>query len=226
MKKTINWKEEFTKLFPETTVRELKPNHIWCDKCNGISFIKNGNYISSCTKCHGEGQIELCTEGCGRLKYSYYYTVCKECKDKKQEEIEFRKEKEAFEKATKISFNDYDGMFLDNERAIDKEEFEENLYYKILEDDNYPDYVYGTRKQHVINIDFKDIIYNACEDGYEDMDSFLDYKGVDEIQNKIDEWIDKQGDANYIYYEDYKTVVLLNDLITEIKEQIEKERNR
>lgn len=224
MNKTINWKEEFTKLFPETTIRELKPNHIWCDKCNGVGFSRNGIYIEFCTKCHGKGQIELCVEGCGKLPYNYY-TVCEECKNKKQKEDQARKEKECFEKATKIKFNDYDGMFVDNEIVISKEDFADNLYYKVLDGDDYPNYVYGTKKQAVIKIDFQDIIHSACEDGYEDMEDRIDYTGVNEIQDKIDKWIEKQGDYNYSYSEDYKVIVLLDDLIAQIEEQIKK-RNK
>ena len=138
--KIINWKKEFTKLFPEKTERNLKDNHKWCNKCNGLGFFRSGEYISFCNSCRGLGQIELCTEGCGREKHNYY-TVCEICKDKKDNEGKTKKEKENFEKAIKITFAEYDGMFLDSsDKVIDKDEFADNLYCKIKDGEYYPSY--------------------------------------------------------------------------------------
>jgi hypothetical protein len=222
--KTINWKEEFTKLFPETTERTLKDNHKWCDKCNGLGFARKEIYIEFCNNCRGSGQIELCSKGCGRERKSGYYTVCETCLNKSDTEDKIKREKESFDKAQKIKFEDYDGMFIDGERAIDKDDFADNLYYKIKDGEDYLNYIYGTVKQPVMSIDIRDVIYNACDDGYEDMLDQLDYNGVEKIQELIDKWIEDQGESNYVYNETSKIVVLLDDLITEIKEQIEKEK--
>lgn len=222
--KIINWKEEFIKLFPENTERQLKDNHKWCEKCNGLGFFRQGIYIDFCNSCRGTGQIELCTEGCGREKNSPY-TVCDICRAKKDFEKETAKEKELFEKAQKVKFADYEGMFLKNERVIDKEDFADDLYYKIKDEEEYPMYVYGTYKEPVMSIDFNQVINDSCEEGYEDMTDQLDYDGVEEIQKSIDQWIEKQGEANYCYYES-NVVVLLDDLIVEIKEAIAIENMR
>lgn len=219
--KSINWREEFIKLFPEITERQLEENHKWCEKCNGLGFIRQGKYIEFCNYCRGTGQVELCTEGCGREKKNYY-TVCEICKEKKDTERMQKAEKERYEKAEKVKFADYGGMFLENERAIDKEEFANNLYYKIKDGDEYSTYIYGTTKVPVMGINFEEVIKNACEEGYENMTDYLDYDGVEEIQKLIDQWIEKQGDSNYCYWESDKVVVLLDDLILELKEEIAK----
>lgn len=223
--KIINWKEEFTKLFPESTERKLKDNHKWCDKCNGLGFSRKGIYIEFCTTCRGNGQIGLCTEGCGR-EQQHGYTVCDICRAKKDFTSKSEAEKLAFEKATKIKFADYDGKFLDDERAIDADEFADNFYYRMKDGEDYPTYVYGTVKRPIMGINFTDVINDACEDGYEEMTEYLNYEGVSEIQKAIDQWIEKQGDNNYCYDETNKIVVLLDDLIEEIKEQIEKENHK
>ena len=213
--KIINWRDEFIKLFPENTERKLKDNHKWCEKCNGLGFVRENNYIEFCNTCRGLGQIELCTKMCGREK-KYPSSVCEECgKEKKIE-----REEELYKNAQKIKFIDYDGMFFEGENVVDGEEFADNLYYKIKDGEDYLTYAYGTIKTQVIHIKLKDIICEVCEDGYDDMSDYINYDGVDEIQELIDEWIKKQGDLNCTYEKDYKVVVLLDDLIKEISEEI------
>ena len=82
-KKIINWKEEFIKMFPETTERVLKSNYKWCEKCSGVGFTRHGVYISFCNACLGRGQIGLCSEECGNDR-KYPLTICKECDSKKE----------------------------------------------------------------------------------------------------------------------------------------------
>lgn len=96
------------------------------------------------------------------------------------------------------------------------------MYDKIKEGEDYPTYIYGTDKQAVMSIDINDVISNACEEGYEEMTENLDYTGVDEIQILIDQWIEKQGDSNYCYYENDE-VILLDELIKDIQKQIKEE---
>jgi len=46
---------------------------------------------------------------------------------------------------------------------------------------------------------------------------------LQEIQDKIDEWIEQQGECALIYQEDYSTVILLDELIETFKEEMENE---
>ena len=110
-----------------------------------------------------------------------------------------------------------------DERIVDKDDFAEELYEKIKNGEDYPEYIYGTEKRVVMNIDFEDIVTDACEDGYEEMSKFLDWEGTTEIQNLIDAWVAKQGNNNYIYPQTSNTVILLDELAEEIKKGIEAE---
>lgn len=220
-------------------IKDLQDDEIICEHCNGTGLsIEDNRYgiqgeysrnpfpythqsISFCQHCYN-GVQHKCIY-CGKiLERNSCKCDCKGYK-KEQSDKEVAKYNDSIKNAQRIKFDDYEGLFLDDEKAIDKEEFEDNLYYKIKDGEDYSIYVLGTEKAPIMGIDFYDIISSACEDGYEDMSDNLDYEGAEEIQILIDKWIEKQGNSNYCYYETNKVVVLLDDLIAEIKEQIKRE---
>jgi hypothetical protein len=123
---------------------------------------------------------------------------------------------------TKIKYKDYKGKFFIDERVVESDEFEEWLYQQILDGENYPDFVWGVKKELAFNIDIKEIVNDACEDGYEDMSENLDFDSLKPIQEQIDKWVVEQGDCIYNFFEDYSIWVELDELIEEILEQIEK----
>lgn len=221
-------------------IKDLQNDEIICIHCGGTGLrIEDNRYgiqgeysrtpfpylhqsISFCQHCYN-GIQHICPH-CGKvLERGSSKCDCEGYK-KEQWDKERIKYNESIARAEKIKFADYEGLFLNDERVIDKDEFADNLYYKIKDGEDYPTYVLGTEKVSVMNIDFNDVLSSACEDGYEDMTDNLDYEGVEEIQTLIDKWIEKQGDSNYCYYETNKVIVLLDDLITEIKEQIKKKK--
>ncbi len=219
-KLTINWREELIKLFPETTQRIKGENDEWCSKCNGLGLINKGNYIVGCSACNGRGIIKACE--CGELIDKPYYNTCSSCYSKKLKEEQDQKDRERFEAATKIPFEDYDGLFLWNDRAITEEELEEELYSLIYDGEETPTYMWGTEKQKVFaDIDLVEVVTDKCEDGYEDMASYFDYKDeyFVKAQNLLDIWLSKHSSVTDIYYEDYKTAVLLDKVINDIKQQ-------
>lgn len=224
MKTKINWREEFIKLFPEETERKLIDNHKWCPDCKGIGFKKNRGYIEFCSACDGMGQIELCKNKCGHEK-AKYADFCEECQKKVAKTFEEKRKKKNYDKATKINFDDYQGKFLINETVYDKDEIEDIIWDSVLENEEPVKYLYGTYKEPVMSINFEDVIRDACEEGYEDMTDYLDYDGVEEMQILIDKWIKKQGENNYCYWEDNKTVVLLDNLIDKVKAKVKSERD-
>ena len=207
---TINWREEIIKLFPETTERTLKENHIWCNDCNGLGLKRHGEHIIGCVECYGKGQIELCE--CGNKKLRGW-TICEDCRIKALKNNEINR----FNKAEKIHYDDYDGRFIVNDDTYNKDDFEEWLYDRITEREEYPIYMFATKQIKVLDIDLNNVIQNCVENGYDDMSEHLDYKGIEEIQEKIDKWIDDQGDSAYCYEEDYSRVILLDKLIDELK---------
>lgn len=224
---TINWREELIKLFPETTQRTKGEHDEWCSVCNGIGLINQGNCVVGCAACNGKGIKKACE--CGKKIDRPYYDTCDSCRSKKFNEQQEQKDRERFAAAAKTPFEDYTGLFLWNDRAITSEDLEEELYSLIYVGEEPPAYIWGTTKQKVFNgIDLAEVVTNKCEDGYEDMSSNFDFKDVDFVkaQELINSWLTKHDSATDIYYEDYKTAVLLDKVIEDIKQQIEREKQK
>lgn len=218
--KTINWREELINLFPDATTRTKEDTNEWCPKCKGVGLINEGNYVVGCRVCSGKGFIENCK--CGNKIDHYGYSLCSVCRQKEWDEKCKAQDKERFEKASQINFDDYEGLFLWNDRAINKEDLEDELYSLIYDGEEPPTYIWATKKEKVFtDIDLKEIIGDKCEDGYEDMDSNFDYKDEDFIkaQELLNCWLGKHDSVTDVYYEDYRTVVLLDKVIEDIRKQ-------
>ena len=139
----------------------------------------------------------------------------------KQDKIE----KERFEKAKKISFDEYEGFFLRGDRVINKEDLEDELCSMIYDNENPPNYIFATIPQKIFTgIDLEEVMSDKCEDGYEDMCSYFNYQDEDflKAQELLNKWLVKHDSILDIYYEDFNTVVLLNDVIEDIKKQNQK----
>ena len=207
----INWREEIIKLFPDTTERKIPEGSIICPVCNGLGLYtsENKKYISVCSTCYGKGCTELkVCKTCGvELSEKYYYTICEKCR----EEDRIQRELERYEKAEKIKIADYDGMLfsLNGENIIDVNDLLDEL--EALKEQNIK-WMFGTKSEPLFSIDLQNIIADECEDGYEDMISFLDMKSekLVEAQRLIHEWeIENEGNIK-IYYPDYNKVILLD----------------
>jgi len=208
-------------MFPEITTREKKEHDEWCPKCNGIGLVRNGNYIEGCSNCFGKGIIKACE--CGNKIEKNYYTHCKKCRDKHEEERRL----ENFNKANKIDYKDYDGLFLWNERVVNKEDLEEYIYDMIYDGEEVPTYIPATYQATVFDeIDLYDVVNNKCEDGYEDMESRFDYNSpkFQEAQKLVNKWLDENSDVLNVWYEDSKNLVILTDVIEKLKKEYEKNK--
>lgn len=215
---TINWREELIKLFPETTHRTKRENDEWCPVCHGIGLVNKGSYVVGCLSCNGTGVTKVCS--CGQKTYN---DVCSSCRFKELQEQQMERERELFEKATKIPFKDYTGVFLWKERVIDGDALEEEIDSMLFDGEEPPDYLWGTEKHKVFSgIDLEEVVLSKCEDGYEDMGDYFNFQDESFLmaQKSLDLWLEKHDSATDIYYEDCKTAVLLDDLIEAIKQEV------
>ena len=209
----INWREELIKLFPETTDRIIPDNTRVCNKCNGLGLLKENTYMVGCNKCYGKGYLETICPKCGKEKESYR-PQCNECLRREIEEKDNKKRQEAFDKAKKISINEYDGYLLSlttEGRVVKSEDFYDDIYDMDLED--VPTWVFTTKPYKCFNsIDLIEIINDHCESGYEDMENYLDSNSplLQQAQELIDKWELEQGDLLNCYEEDYNLVVMLD----------------
>lgn len=224
--KQIDFREKFLELFPDNYIKKIPDNATICEECGGIGWHnKVEGFISLCNKCNGKGYIETRICECGKELLYRGDIKCNDCNKKEIKIKQHEKEMLAYDKANKIKFKDYEGKFWINswDYVKDKDDLEEWLYDLIYDGEDYPTWIWGTKKVKCLNFDICEEINNACEnsDGYEDMFDYLDTKSLKPIQEQIDKWIEKQGSSVYSYHEDYKTVVILDDLIKDIKKQLD-----
>ena len=220
---TINWREQIISLFPDATTRTKREHDEWCSVCNGLGLINQGNCVVVCIACNGKGFKGSCE--CGKKIGRSNYDTCDDCREKERKEKQFKREQELFQAATKISFKDYTGFYLWNDRAINKDDLEEEIYSLIYDGEEPPAYIWGTKKNKVFgNIDLAEVVTDKCEDGYEDMSTYFDFKddGFVKAQELVNDWLLRHDSVTDIYYDDYKTVVILDDLIESIKAEIHK----
>ncbi|GCD12890.1 hypothetical protein [Clostridium tagluense] len=232
--KEMSTQELFDKI-TEKIIIKLEEGEITCPNCKGLKMIytQKGEQglVHTCSECY-TGKVFVC-EYCGELNKTDL-CQCVEAREKRQSirnDEELKKKQIKFYTAKRIKFADYEGKFLteDIEFIQDSDEIYGRLYdqikYDKLTDEELPNFLWGTRPEPVFNLDITEIICSKCEDGYEDMNSCLDMDSDDlsKAQAYLDKWYRAQGDSLNIYYEDFKVVVLLEDLIKEIRDDISNE---
>ena len=213
----------------ERIIINLEEDEILCHNCKGMRFIfveENGKgYIESCKHCYN-GRLYVCKH-CGKENRSNYCD-CKEAYKERHENFRIeqaKKDAEAYEKAEKISWKDYDGYYiLDNSEHIKtQEDLEEWIFDKLHDEEDVPEYLWAIEGHTHLSIDLKDVIYDKCEDGYEDMYDYLGTESslISQAQELINQWEEEQGDNLCVFSETYKKAVIIKDLVETIKREIE-----
>lgn len=209
-------------------IKDLQENEVICEDCGGVGlrivdyrygiqgedtskghFPYNKQTIGMCQSCYN-GVREKC-RFCGKL-LPRGYMKC-DCKDYEQydEDKYKRAEQERFDKAKKISYEEYAKQFPDYMIYCEDNE----KYYSELEDLEYdceddelamPKYVYGTYRIS-IGLDIDNILESACDELFEDAVDSLD--GIDELNSAIDKFTKLNANNTATYYPDYKLVILL-----------------
>lgn len=224
----LSTRELFTQLQSKLIIK-LEANESICLSCKGLKFIlvesDNQAYIESCNHCY-TGKLYVC-----KFCASTYKSQCN-CHESYEERRnkfnteQSKKESEAYNKADKISFKDYQGKFLlsGDDYVKNKDDIEEWIYERLIDNKDVPDYLWATKAEQVFNIDLLDIISDKCEDGYEDMYSRLDTnsKLLVQAQELISKWEDEQGEMMHVYNENRKLAVIIKDIVEEIKLDINK----
>jgi hypothetical protein len=230
MENKISTRELYSQL-QDRLIIDLNENEILCPECKGLrfAFVEKGDsgFIESCRRCY-TGKLYICKH-CGK---SYKSSCdCKEAQEERSNEFRIKqaqKDFEAYQKAEKIHYKDYDGKFiLDNSEYIkDIDDISEWTYDQLSEGNDVPEYLWATESTPHFSIDLLDVIYDKCEDGYEEMYEHLDTGShlISEVQELVDKWEKEQGKSLNIYYEDNKKVIIIKDLVEEIKKEIEAER--
>lgn len=215
---------EIPKFLEGVLIKDLNENEVICEHCGGTGLeIRDNVYgidgedgfkykqqsLSFCSYCYN-GIREKC-EFCGDLLPKGYRVCDCEGYKKYKEDERIKVEKERYDKAQKMTYEEYiekypDYMFFcaDNETYYsDIDELEDDYLLAKLD---MPEYVYGTHKQ-TINIDIDSAIENACDDLYDE--AYNNLKGLDELYRAIDDFNNLNKDNTASYYPNYSLVVLL-----------------
>lgn len=218
-------------------IKDLQENEIICPVCYGTGLAIDDNVyglrnnpdksqhfpykhqsVISCRNCYN-GVLKVCKH-CGKhLNRNEYRCECYGAKAERQKKQD-EKEQEYFEKATKLTLEEYQEKYPDNmivygdEFYADIDTLLEDLYYDYDESFEFPKYVWGTKKIRA-EIDADSAIERTLEDTYEDA-NFCD-KAEEELFDFIKQWNEKHG---LDYYIESNIVVLLPE---ELKEEFLKE---
>jgi hypothetical protein len=173
----------------ELTVKGTDKVVAWaCGKCRNV---KHEDFVLACC---AEGRI-CCKPGCDESTEYSHFTVC----NKHRAESEWEREREVFNKATKVSWRDYPDGWLYSEHFGKYFASFEDLAMELSDTDpeDWPEYVYGCDKME-LSLDARDIIENATQNFYEDAVEDLDEKS---LQIVLDHWVEAQKleayEANY-----------------------------
>lgn len=213
--------KELFKQMQDKLILDTKENEIPCTECKGLRVVfeerDDKGFVVNCKRCYN-GKLYKC-KFCGTLNNTDFCR-CEEARterDIKFRSRQYENNQERYKKATKIHIKEYDGMLIslnNDERVVDVDEFLEEVEDMKYDDPDFDiKWTFGTKKHKLVDIDINEVIYNKSEDGYEGMIDNLDMKStkLKAIQELIDEWEEDQGDAIYVYNEDYSTVVLLKE---------------
>lgn len=203
----------------------LQENEILCPECRGLRFVlveKNASaYIESCRACH-TGKLYVC-KYCEKGNKTDHCS-CKEASEERNNiyrRKQAEKDYEAYKKAEKIHYKDYNGKFLlpYSDYLKDIEDVSEWVTDMLLDGEDIPEYLWSVEGVRHFSINIKDIISDKCEDGYEDMYSNLDTESplLLQAQELIDQWQDEQGERLYIFNESYVMAVVIKGLVDEVR---------
>ena len=151
--------------------------------------------------CHSD---RTCTE-CGVvIGKKNYYTKCESCMIKSK----VAAEKVLFDNARKMTVKEYAEEFGENPIFFNDEYYYdvEDIFDSIDEEDNKPNYVWGT-KATTITLDAENIISNF-EENCELEDYSMDYDAQKEIFEFCKQWNEKH--AQTVYYQDKKVAIILD----------------
>jgi hypothetical protein len=210
-------------------VVDLKENETLCPECKGMHFVyrQEGNkgYINSCNHCYN-GKVYVC-KYCDKYNKTDYCD-CKEASDERHINWELKqaeKDFNAYQKAEKINYKDYDGYYLlpCSEHLKEIDDVADWITDKLSDGVDVPEYLWAVEGQQHVSIDLCDVISDKCDDGYEDMFDYLntDSPLLSQAQELINQWEKEQGDSLCVFTETYKKAVVIKDLVEEIRSELQ-----
>ena len=166
----------------------------YCSECRVVFKTKE-----EAENCHGE---RLCA--CGKKIERRFYGECDDCRWKIEKEKAVARERERFEKATKITATEYKGekIFADDEYYDEIE-----CYLDAFEEGQEPEYVWACKDIGVPLASTESLYENLLEGMWDDAD-VNDLNGVDELEAAVKAFNEANRDI-HVYEPDYSTAILV-----------------
>lgn len=213
-------------MITDKLVLDLSENTVACPDCKGFRMIlkqtDDRTFFVSCPSCYS-GKIYVCKH-CGETNKTDFCQCDDACKEryKNHEEAVSAKEKERFDKAEKINYEDFDGYVFYGDRVMDDEELREAIAEAIIECEELPKYLWVAEGQPHFSLDIRDIILDKCEDGYEDMCQRLGIESplLSQAQELLDKWEKENEGSIAIYNESRSKAVMIDKLVDTIREEV------
>ena len=230
----INAIPYLTEIMGDGLIKDLQEDEVICPICHGTGltvydapyglsndpdktkhFPYKHQSISGCQNCYN-GVLKVCPH-CGNvLTRRDYQCNCAGAKAERHNK-KIAKEKEIFNKSIKLNYDDEKAKSMNMLYSEDYgygegyftewEEFFE--YWNDNHDDSEdkPTYVWGTTSSK-IGVDAADIVERATEDLHEDASSNISDEDVNELQNYLDKWCEKQiGTTTYYMTNKYSVLI-------------------
>lgn len=213
-------------MITDKLVLDLSENTIACPDCKGFRMIlkqtDDRTFFISCPSCYS-GKIYVCKH-CGETNKTDFCQCddARKERDKNHRETKSAKEKERFDKAEKINYEDFDGYVFYGDRVMDDEELREAVAEAIIECEELPEYLWAAEGQPHFSLDIRDIILDKCEDGYEDMHQRLGIESplLSQAQELLDKWEKENEGSIAIYNESRSKAVMIDKLVDIIREEV------
>ena len=190
----------------ELAPHEPKNNQRVCEHCDGIGWLYDfeNKFMEKCNKCYN-GLIDTCPKCGNDIRGFCNNDKCWEGREIEREERLFNSAKrritykEAVEDGMKMFYSE--AYPYNNGYFSDISDLEDCLD----EDVEMPKYVWGTTEV-ALSIDAESVVENACDELHEE--AFYNIEGIDELQDFINEWCEKQTGVD-TYWQDSNCVVML-----------------
>lgn len=190
--------------------RTLEDNQDICPICHGTGIHITRTSIGVCNWC-SDGTVNIC-KYCGE-PLPKYSSMCN-CQEAKEEYFNNQKEKyqmesdNRYKKASKISASEaikkYEYLYEDKfDRLLDTSDVD--ILDQIVSLQESFGNIFVANPEY-LTLDAYTIVENACEELHEDaLDNI--YSGIDDLQDMLNKWVDKNGGSATTYCPDYNFAI-------------------
>jgi len=204
-------KVEINSILPTKFSREVGENEKLCPVCGGLGLKVEGNFIITCHDCY-KGIVKAC-KYCGKTEL--YSHNCDEERQVRRNEQHAR-DVIKWDKSRKITLEEacktLTMVYVDNwDKYINVDGIDDKIDDHQSEDEDFEISdlrIYGTTEVKM-SFDAGSIIESACEDLHEDAGDDISGDEIKNMQDFLDDWVEKYGSNTTSYEVDFSIGVIM-----------------